>query len=77
MYEKIRNLPLSKLIAILFSLYVCILITIDTLTEHHITENSMELLKILFPVAVGGYMTKSAYEHKVDKSAGGKNVNNQ
>lgn len=37
----------------------------------------MELLKILFPVAVGGYMTKSAYEHKIDKSAGDRNVNNQ
>ena len=70
--DKIRKLPLTKLIALCFTIFTCVLIVLDVTSLCPLTERSADLLKWLGSTIIVGYFGKSAYEHKIDTTAGRK-----
>jgi hypothetical protein len=64
--DRIRKLPLTKLIALCFTIFTCVLIVLDVTTLCPLTERSADLLKWLGSTIIVGYFGKSAYEHKID-----------
>lgn len=75
--EKIRQLPLTKIIALFFSLYSCLLIGVDTFSRFDISDNSTAILRMLLPVVIGGYFGKSGYEHGVEVKGIGREKANE
>jgi len=70
--DRIRRLPLTKLIALCFTIFTCVLIVLDVTSFCQLTERSADLLKWLGSTIIVGYFGKSAYEHKIDTTAGRK-----
>jgi len=70
MDDRIRRLPLTKLIALCFTIFTCVLIFLDVTSLCQLTERSADLLKWLGSTIIVGYFGKSAYEHKVNSDAG-------
>ena len=70
--DKIRKLPLTKLIALCFTIFACVLIVLDVTSLCPLTERSADLLKWLGSTIIVGYFGKSSYEHKIDTTAGRK-----
>jgi len=68
--DRIRRLPLTKLIALCFTIFTCVLIVLDVTSLCTLTERSADLLKWLGSTIIVGYFGKSAYEHKVNSDAG-------
>jgi len=66
MSDRIRNLPLTKLIVLYFTVFVCVLVTVDLIYSHKLSDNAADLVKWLGSSIVLGYFAKSAYEHKVN-----------
>jgi len=70
MDDRIRRLPLTKLIALCFTIFTCVLIVLDVTSLCPLTERSADLLKWLGSTIIVGYFSKSAYEHKVNSDSG-------
>ena len=70
--DGVRRLPLTKLIALWFTMFVCVIIILDVTTLCPLTERSADLLKWLGSTIIVGYFGKSAYEHGVDSRKGDK-----
>lgn len=66
MSDRIRNLPLTKLIVLCFTVFVCMLIVIDLVSQCKLSDNAADLVKWLGSSIVLGYFAKSAYEHRVN-----------
>ena len=64
--DGVRKLPLTKLIALYFTIFTCILIVLDVTSLCPLTERSADLLKWLGSTIIVGYFGKSAYEHGVN-----------
>jgi len=64
--DGVRRLPLTKLIALCFTIFTCVLILLDVTSLCSLTERSTDLLKWLGSTIIVGYFGKSAYEHKVN-----------
>ncbi len=65
--DGLRKLPLSKWIALIFTVFVCVMVVLDVTPWCSLTDNSVEILKWLGSTVVISYFGKSAYEHKVNK----------
>lgn len=70
--DGVRKLPLTKLIALYFTVFVCILIVLDVTTLCPLTERSADLVKWLGSTIIVSYFGKSAYEHNVNVRKGEK-----
>ena len=70
--DRVRRLPLTKLIALYFTIFTCVLIVLDVTSLCTLTDRSADLLKWLGSTIIVGYFGKSAYEHKIDTTAGRK-----
>lgn len=70
--DGVRKLPLAKMIALYFTVFVCVLIVLDVTTLCPLTERSSDLLKWMGSTIIVGYFGKSAYEHGVDSKRGDK-----
>lgn len=70
--DRIRKLPLTKLIALYFTVFTCVLIVLDVTTLCPLTDKSADLLKWLGSTIIVGYFGKSAYEHKINTTSGAK-----
>jgi hypothetical protein len=64
--DRVRRLPLTKLIALCFTIFTCVLILLDVMSVCQLTDRSTDLLKWLGSTIIVGYFGKSAYEHKVN-----------
>lgn len=64
--DGVRRLPLTKLIALCFTIFTCVLILLDVSSLCPLTDRSADLLKWLGSTIIVGYFGKSAYEHKVN-----------
>jgi hypothetical protein len=64
--DGVRRLPLTKLIALYFTIFTCVLIVLDVTSLCPLTERSADLLKWLGGTIIVGYFGKSAYEHGVN-----------
>jgi len=64
--DSVRQMPLTKLIALCFTVFVCVLIVLDVTTLCPLTERSADLVKWLGSTIIVGYFGKSAYEHGVN-----------
>jgi len=62
----IRNMPLTKLLVLCFTIFTCILIILDVASICKLTDLSADLLKWLGSTIIIGYFGKSAYEHKIN-----------
>jgi len=65
--DGVRKLPLVKWIVIIFSVFVCILVTLDALELLKLSQQGTDILQWLGSTIIVGYFGKSAYEHKVNK----------
>lgn len=65
--EQIRKLPLRKIVVIVFVVFICILILLETVAGLEISDNAVDLLKWVGTSVILGYFGSSTYEHKVDK----------
>ncbi len=70
--DRVRGLPLTKLIALCFTVFTCALIVLDITTLCPLTDRSADLLKWLGSTIIVGYFGKSAYEHKINTTSGAK-----
>lgn len=64
--EQIRKLPLRKIVVIVFVIFICALILLETVAGLKISDNSVDLLKWVGTSIILGYFGSSTYEHKVD-----------
>ncbi len=64
--EQIRKMALRKTIVIIFVVFICVLILLETVAGLEISDNSVDLLKWVGTSVVLGYFGSSTYEHKVD-----------
>lgn len=64
--DRIRDLPLTKLIVLCFTVFVCVLVVVDLVSSHELSDNAADLVKWLGSSIVLGYFAKSAYEHRVN-----------
>jgi len=70
--DSVRQMPLTKLIALCFTVFVCVLIVLDVTTLCPLTERSADLVKWLGSTIIVSYFGKSAYEHNVNVRKGEK-----
>ncbi len=64
--DRIRTMALRKTIVIIFVVFICVLILLETVAGLKISDNSVDLLKWVGTSVVLGYFGSSTYEHKVD-----------
>lgn len=64
--EQIRKMALRKTIVIIFVVFICVLILLETIAGVKISDNAVDLLKWVGTSVVLGYYGSSTYEHKVD-----------
>jgi hypothetical protein len=67
--DGVRKMPLSKWIALVFTVFVCVMVALDVTPWCELTNNAVEILKWLGSTIITVYFGKSAYEHKVNKEA--------
>lgn len=65
--EQIRKMALRKTIVLVFVVFICVLILLETVAGLKISDNSVDLLKWVGTSIILGYFGSSTYEHKVDK----------
>jgi hypothetical protein len=64
--EQIRKMALRKTIVLVFVVFICALILLETVAGLKISDNAVDLLKWVGTSVVLGYFGSSTYEHKVD-----------
>jgi preprotein translocase subunit SecG len=64
--EQIRKMALRKTIVLVFVVFICVLILLETVAGLKISDNSVDLLKWVGTSIILGYFGSSTYEHKVD-----------
>lgn len=64
--DRIRTMALRKTIVLVFVIFICVLILLETVAGLKISDNSVDLLKWVGTSVVLGYFGSSTYEHKVD-----------